>query len=269
MKKIESISEYKIEYQKSIESPELFWEDKAQSFKWKKKWSKVLNWEFETPNVAWFIGGKLNITENCLDRHLEKIPDNVAIIWEPNDPKEAAIKITYRELYEKVSNFSNVLKSHGAKKGDRICLYMPMVPELAIATLACARIGAIHSVVFAGFSAKALADRINDAKCNILLTSDGLYRGNKQLNLKNIVDKALNDCISIQSCIVLRRTYEKVQMKPKRDFWWHEELAKVDNFCPAEIMDSEDPLFILYTSGSTGKPKGVQHHCGGYMVYAE
>ena len=269
MKKIESISEYKIEYQKSIESPELFWEDKAQSFKWKKKWSKVLNWEFETPNVAWFIGGKLNITENCLDRHLEKIPDNVAIIWEPNDPKEAAIKITYRELYEKVSNFSNVLKSHGAKKGDRICLYMPMVPELAIATLACARIGAIHSVVFAGFSAKALADRINDAKCNILLTSDGLYRGNKQLNLKNIVDKAFNDCISIQSCIVLRRTYEKVQMKPKRDFWWHEELAKVDNFCPAEIMDSEDPLFILYTSGSTGKPKGVQHHCGGYMVYAE
>ena len=213
--------------------------------------------------------GKLNITENCLDRHLEKIPDNIAIIWEPNDPKEAAIKITYRELYEKVSNFSNVLKSHGAKKGDRICLYMPMVPELAIATLACARIGAIHSVVFAGFSAKALADRINDAKCNILLTSDGLYRGNKQLNLKNIVDKALNDCISIQSCIVLRRTYEKVQMKPKRDFWWHEEVAKVDNFCPAEIMDSEDPLFILYTSGSTGKPKGVQHHCGGYMVYAE
>ena len=269
MKKIESISEYKIEYQKSIESPELFWEDKAQSFKWKKKWSKVLNWEFETPNVAWFIGGKLNITENCLDRHLEKIPDNVAIIWEPNDPKEAAIKITYRELYEKVSNFSNVLKSHGAKKGDRICLYMPMVPELAIATLACARIGAIHSVVFAGFSAKALADRINDAKCNILLTSDGLYRGNKQLNLKNIVDKALNDCISIQSCIVLKRTDEKVQMKPKRDFWWHEEVAKVDNFCPAEIMDSEDPLFILYTSGSTGKPKGVQHHCGGYMVYAE
>lgn len=269
MKKIESISEYKIEYQKSIESPELFWEDKAQSFKWKKKWSKVLNWEFETPNVAWFIGGKLNITENCLDRHLEKIPDNVAIIWEPNDPKEAAIKITYRELYEKVSNFSNVLKSHGAKKGDRICLYMPMVPELAIATLACARIGAIHSVVFAGFSAKALADRINDAKCNILLTSDGLYRGNKQLNLKNIVDKALNDCISIQSCIVLKRTDEKVQMKPKRDFWWHEEVAKVDNFCPAEIMDSEDPLFILYTSGSTGKPKGVQHHCGGYMVYVE
>ena len=269
MKKIESISEYKIEYQKSIESPELFWEDKAQSFKWKKKWSKVLNWEFETPNVAWFIGGKLNITENCLDRHLEKIPDNVAIIWEPNDPKEAAIKITYRELYEKVSNFSNVLKSHGAKKGDRICLYMPMVPELAIATLACARIGAIHSVVFAGFSAKALADRINDAKCNILLTSDGLYRGNKQLNLKNIVDKALNDCISIQSCIVFRRTYENVQMKSKRDFWWHEEVAKVDNFCPAEIMDSEDPLFILYTSGSTGKPKGVQHHCGGYMVYAE
>ena len=269
MKKIESISEYQIEYQKSVENPELFWEEKALSFKWNKKWSQILKWEFETPEVNWFIGAKLNITENCLDRHLKKNANKTAIIWEPNDPNKPAIKITYSELHEKVSNFCNVLKSHGAKKGDRICLYMPMVPELAIATLACARIGAIHSVVFAGFSAKALADRINDAKCNILLTSDGLFRGTKELNLKNIVDKALNECNSIQSCIVLRRTGERIFMKTKRDFWWHEEVAKVDNYCSPEIMDSEDPLFILYTSGSTGKPKGVQHHCGGYMVYAE
>ena len=269
MKKIESISEYQIEYQKSVENPELFWEEKALSFKWNKKWSQILKWEFETPEVNWFIGAKLNITENCLDRHLEKNANKTAIIWEPNDPNKPAIKITYSELHKKVSNFCNVLKSHGAKKGDRICLYMPMVPELAIATLACARIGAIHSVVFAGFSAKALADRINDAKCNILLTSDGLFRGTKELNLKNIVDKALNECNSIQSCIVLRRTGERIFMKSKRDFWWHEEVAKVDNYCSPEIMDSEDPLFILYTSGSTGKPKGVQHHCGGYMVYAE
>ena len=269
MKKIESISEYQIEYQKSVENPELFWEEKALSFKWNKKWSQILKWEFETPEVNWFIGAKLNITENCLDRHLKKNANKTAIIWEPNDPNKPAIKITYSELHEKVSNFCNVLKSHGAKKGDRICLYMPMVPELAIATLACARIGAIHSVVFAGFSAKALADRINDAKCNILLTSDGLFRGTKELNLKNIVDKALNECNSIQSCIVLRRTGVRIFMKSKRDFWWHEEVAKVDNYCSPEIMDSEDPLFILYTSGSTGKPKGVQHHCGGYMVYAE
>tara|TARA_Y200000002_G_scaffold378551_1_gene386135 strand:+ start:3227 stop:5119 length:1893 start_codon:yes stop_codon:yes gene_type:complete len=269
MKKIESISEYQIEYQKSVENPELFWEEKALSFNWNKKWSQILKWEFETPEVNWFIGAKLNITENCLDRHLEKNAKKTAIIWEPNDPNKAAIKITYSELHEKVCNFCNVLKSHGAKKGDRICLYMPMVPELAIATLACARIGAIHSVVFAGFSAKALADRINDAKCNILLTSDGLFRGTKEMNLKNIVDNALNECNSIQSCIVLRRTGERIFMKSKRDFWWHEEVAKVDNYCSPEIMDSEDPLFILYTSGSTGKPKGVQHHCGGYMVYAE
>ena len=269
MKKIESISEYQIEYQKSVENPELFWEEKALSFKWNKKWSQILKWEFETPEVNWFIGAKLNITENCLDRHLEKNANKTAIIWEPNDPNKPAIKITYSELHKKVSNFCNVLRSHGAKKGDRICLYMPMVPELAIATLACARIGAIHSVVFAGFSAKALADRINDAKCNILLTSDGLFRGTKELNLKNIVDKALNECNSVQSCIVLRRTGERIFMKSKRDFWWHEEVAKVDNYCLPEIIDSEDPLFILYTSGSTGKPKGVQHHCGGYMVYAE
>jgi acetyl-CoA synthetase len=269
MKKIESLEEYYQNYQESIDNPESFWEHKASSFQWMSKWTKVLNWEFDTPKVEWFVGGKLNITENCLDRHLETRPNQVAILWEPNNPKEKVIKITYKELHNKVSVFANVLKNHGAKKGDRICLYMPMVPELAIATLACARIGAIHSVVFAGFSAKALADRINDASCNILLTSDGSYRGSKQLCLKAIVDKALESCSSIKSCIVLKRTGENISMKPKRDFWWKEETSKVSSFCKAQQMDSEDPLFILYTSGSTGKPKGVQHHCGGYMVYAE
>ena len=269
MKKIESLKEYYQNYQESIDNPESFWEHKASSFQWMSKWTKVLNWEFDTPKVEWFVGGKLNITENCLDRHLETRPNQVAILWEPNDPKEKVIKITYKELHNKVSVFANVLKNHGAKKGDRICLYMPMVPELAIATLACARIGAIHSVVFAGFSAKALADRINDASCNILLTSDGSYRGSKQLCLKAIVDKALESCLSIKSCIVLKRTGENISMKPKRDFWWKKETSKVSSFCKAQQMDSEDPLFILYTSGSTGKPKGVQHHCGGYMVYAE
>ena len=269
MKKIESLEEYYQNYQESIDNPESFWEHKASSFQWMSKWTKVLNWEFDTPKVEWFVGGKLNITENCLDRHLETRPNQVAILWEPNDPKEKVIKITYKELHNKVSVFANVLKNHGAKKGDRICLYMPMVPELAIATLACARIGAIHSVVFAGFSAKALADRINDASCNILLTSDGSYRGSKQLCLKAIVDKALESCLGIKSCIVLKRTGENISMKPKRDFWWKEETSKVSSFCKAQQMDSEDPLFILYTSGSTGKPKGVQHHCGGYMVYAE
>ena len=269
MKKIENLAEYYQEYQESIDNPEGFWEDKASSFKWMSKWSKVVNWEFDTPKVEWFVGGKLNITENCLDRHLETRPNQVAILWEPNDPEEKVIKITYKELHYKVCVFANVLKNHGAKKGDRICLYMPMVPELAIATLACARIGAIHSVVFAGFSAKALADRINDASCNILLTSDGLSRGSKHLCLKAIADTALELCSSITSCIVLKRTGENILMKPKRDFWWMEETSKVSSFCKAQEMDSEDPLFILYTSGSTGKPKGVQHHCGGYMVYAE
>ena len=269
MEKIETLNKYYQDYQESIDNPQSFWEDKASTFQWMSKWNKVLNWEFDTPKVEWFVGGKLNITENCLDRHLETRPNQVAIIWEPNDPEENVVKITYKELHHRVSVFANVLKNHGAKKGDRICLYMPMVPELSIATLACARIGAIHSVVFAGFSAKALADRINDASCNILLTSDGLYRGSKQLCLKAIADKALESCSSITSCIVFKRTGENISMKPKRDFWWKEETSKVSSFCKAKQMDSEDPLFILYTSGSTGKPKGVQHHCGGYMVYAE
>ena len=269
MDKINSFSEYQEQYKNSVENPDSFWDEKASSFLWKKKWDRVLDWEFNTPSINWFVNGKLNITENCLDRHLDKRGEKTAIIWEPNNPNENHREISYNELYEKVCRFSNVLKANGAKKGDRICLYMPMVPELAIATLACARIGAIHSVVFAGFSAKALSDRINDADCNILVTSDGLYRGTKQMCLKDIADDALETCSTINSCIVLQRTSQKVTMKQGRDTWWHDEDNKVNSICDAEIMDSEDPLFVLYTSGSTGQPKGVQHHCGGYMVYAE
>ena len=269
MDKINSFSEYQEQYKKSVDNPDAFWSDQAATFLWKKKWDRVLDWEFNTPSVNWFVNGKLNITENCLDRHLDTKADKIAIIWEPNNPDEKHIEITYKELHEKVCRFSNVLKANGAKKGDRICLYMPMVPELAIATLACARIGAIHSVVFAGFSAKALSDRINDADCNVLVTSDGLYRGKKQMCLKDIVDDALQTCSTISSCIVLQRTGQQITMKDGRDCWWHEEDELVNSVCDAEIMDSEDPLFVLYTSGSTGKPKGVQHHCGGYMVYAE
>ena len=269
MKKINSFSEYQDEYDRSVENPEVFWGEKANTFNWFSKWKKTLEWEFQTPSVKWFLGGKLNITENCLDRHLENNIEKTAIIWEPNDPLENTIKISYGELHKKVCSFSNVLKKNGAKKGDRICIYMPMVPELAIATLACARIGAIHSVVFAGFSAKALADRINDAECNILLTSDGLYRGSKQLCLKDIADEALSICPTIKKCIVLKRTNQTISMLDGRDVWWHDESKLVDDNCEAEIMDAEDSLFVLYTSGSTGKPKGVQHHCGGYMVYAE
>ena len=269
MKKIDSFSDYNRAYEHSVNDPEGFWEDVASTFSWQSKWDKVLDWEFDTPNVNWFVNGKLNITENCLDRHLADKGDKIAIIWEPNDPNEDAISITYNELHQRVCEFANVLLNNGAKKGDRICLYMPMVPELAIATLACARIGAIHSVVFAGFSAKALADRINDADCNILLTSDGLFRGTKQLCLKDIADEALKHCNTINACIVLKRTNQDVNMVDGRDLWWHDELQKVNHHCDAQIMDSEDPLFVLYTSGSTGKPKGVQHHCGGYMVYAE
>ena len=269
MKKINSIEQYQSQYEKSVENPESFWAEKAENFNWMKKWDRVLEWEFNTPKVEWFIGGQLNITENCLDRHLESRGNQTAILWEPNDPTEQAIKITYNELHNRVCSFANVLKRNGAKKGDRICLYMPMTPELAIATLACARIGAIHSVVFAGFSARSLEDRIKDATCNIIVTADGGYRGAKTIELKQIVDKALETCPSIKRSIVLKRTGGEVNMKPGRDVWLHEELNQVDNICPAEKMNSEDELFVLYTSGSTGKPKGVVHTCGGYMVYAE
>ena len=269
MKKINTFEEYQKEYARSVATPELFWAGKANSFYWYKKWDSVLNWNFNEPNVKWFEGGKLNITENCLDRHLKKRGDKTAITWVPNDPNEVSRHLSYKELHRQVCKFSNVLRSNGAKKGDRICLYMPMVPELAIAVLACARIGAIHSVVFAGFSAQSLADRINDASCNIVITADGAFRGVKTIGLKAIVDEGLQQCDTVKKVIVLERTKEEVFMQEGRDVWWHEQMTSISDIRPAEVMNSEDTLFILYTSGSTGKPKGVVHTTAGYMVYAE
>ena len=267
--KISTFEEYKIEYQKSITDPKKFWEEKAHNFSWRKKWKNVLSWDFTKPEIKWFEGGELNITENCLDRHLEKRGNQTAIKWIANDPKEETINLSYRELHKQVCKFANVLKKNGALKGDRICLYMPMVPELAIAVLACARIGAIHSVVFAGFSAKSLSDRINDATCKLLITADGGFRGEKITPLKEIADEAMQSTPSIEKCIVLERTKSNVNMQYGRDIWWHEEMKDANSDCPIEIMDSEDPLFILYTSGSTGKPKGIQHSTAGYMIYTE
>ena len=269
IKKISSYNEYKTNYIKSVDNPEAYWEEIAETFTWKKKWDSVLHWEFDSPSVKWFEGAQLNITENCLDRHLDKRGDKVAILWEPNDPNEEAIKITYNQLHEKVCQAANMLKNNGVQKGDRVCLYMPMVPELAIAVLACARIGAIHSVVFAGFSAKALADRINDADCKVLLTADFGLRGAKKTPLKEIVDEALTFCSTIETCIVYKRTEVDVNMEPQRDVWWHDEMNNADLDCDATTMNSEDELFILYTSGSTGSPKGVVHTTAGYMAYTE
>jgi acetyl-CoA synthetase len=265
---IKSFDQYKQEYAHSVAHPEDFWAEKASHFTWKKKWEKVLDWDFVNHDVKWFLGGQLNITENCLDRHLATQPDKPAIIWEPNDPNDAGKTLTYKELHEQVCQFANVLKSHGVVKGDRVCLYMPMVPELAIATLACARVGAIHSVVFGGFSAQALADRINDSACKILVTTDGVFRGNKELKLKDIADEALAQTPSVEKSIVFKRTNCFVHWQAGRDLWWHDEMANASKICPAETMDAEDMLFILYTSGSTGKPKGVVHTTAGYMVYA-
>lgn len=264
---IKSFEEYQNVYKKSIENPDEFWGDVAEHFVWKRKWDKVLEWNFTDPKVEWYKGGKLNITENALDRHLAKRGDKIALIWEPNDPHQQNIKYTYTELYSKVCQFANALKSKGIKKGDRICIYMPMVPELMIAVLACARVGAVHSVIFAGFSATSVADRVNDAKAKMIITADGLNRGSKEIPLKRVIDEALEDCSSVEHVIVLSCLNWEPKMVEGRDCWWHEVVEKESMVCPAEEMDAEDVLFILYTSGSTGKPKGVVHTCGGYMVY--
>ncbi|HEY8933565.1 MAG TPA: acetate--CoA ligase [Cyclobacteriaceae bacterium] len=264
---IHSFEDYQKQYNNSVNNPESFWAEIANDFVWKKKWDKVLEWDFHKPEVKWFSGGKLNITENCIDRHLATRGDQTAIIWEPNDPKDEARRITYKMLHEQVCKVGNMLKANGVKKGDRVCIYMPMVPELAFAVLGCARIGAVHSVVFAGFSAGSLADRINDSGCKVVLTSDGAHRGDKKIDLKGIVDTAVEKCATVEKVIMLEYTKTSAPMKPGRDLFWHEEMQKASSNCPAEEMDAEDMLFILYTSGSTGKPKGMVHTCGGYMVY--
>jgi acetyl-CoA synthetase len=269
--KITSFDEYKRAYKKSVDDPEGFWAEVASSFLWKKKWDKVLEWNFKEPKIKWFIDAKLNITENCLDRHLGTLGNQPAIIWEPNDPGEHYRVLTYRDLHFKVLQFGNVLKNNGVKKGDRVCIYMGMVPELPIAILACARIGAIHSVIFGGFSAQSIADRLQDANAEFIITCDGAFRGNKEIALKAVIDDALVQCKFVKKVIVLTRTRTPVSMIRGRDVWWEDEIKKVETMgnpdCPAEEMDAEDLLFILYTSGSTGKPKGVVHTCGGYMVW--
>ncbi len=266
---IKNLEEYFQVYRKSVREPENFWEEIAEEhFVWRKKWDKVLSWDFSKPEISWFQGAKFKITENCLDRYLPMRRDKTAILFEPNDPKEPAQHITYGELHERVSRMANVLIEGGIGKGDRVCIYLPMVPELAISVLACARIGAIHSVVFAGFSSSALATRINDCDCKCVITSDGSFRGNKVLDLKGIVDVALNDCPGVETVYVVQRTGGKVDMKEGRDQWLQPLLDQAYADCNAEIMDAEDPLFVLYTSGSTGKPKGMVHSCAGYMVYA-
>ncbi|MCE7058991.1 acetate--CoA ligase [Dyadobacter sp. CY343] len=266
--RIKTFEEYQVAYKHSVDDPEGFWAEVAQQFQWRKPWKKVLSWDFTQANVKWFEGGAMNITENALDRHLETQGDQIAMIWEPNDPEDAAVSISYYVLYDRVCRFANVLKKHGVKKGDRVCIYLPMVPELTVAVLACARIGAVHSVVFGGFSAKSIADRINDAACTMVITSDGALRGNKVIPMKATVDEALVQCNTVKNVIVMTRTRTPVSMLKGRDLWWEEEVKHVDSVCPAEPMDAEDMLFILYTSGSTGKPKGVVHTCGGYMVFA-
>lgn len=268
---IKTADQYKTAYEKSVNDPEGFWGEIASTFYWRKKWDKVLEWDFKKPTIKWFAGGKLNITENCIDRHLETLGNKPAIIWESNDPEEHHRVLTYRDLHIKVCQFANVLKNNGVKKGDRVCIYMGMVPELAIAVLACARIGAIHSVVFGGFSAQSIADRLQDAKAAFVITCDGAFRGNKEIPLKGVIDDALVQCPFVKRVIVLTRTRTPVSMIKGRDVWWEDEIKRVETQgnpeCVAEEMDAEDMLFILYTSGSTGKPKGVVHTVGGYMVY--
>ena len=265
---IKHLEEYYKIYRKSIREPEVFWEKIAEeNFTWYKKWDNVLEWDFKKPEVKWYQGAKLNITENCIDRHLSTKGNKTAILFEPNNPGEETQHITYNQLHERVNRFANVLKNEGLKKGDRVCIYLPMIPDLAVSVLACARIGAIHSVVFAGFSATALSTRINDSDCKIVITSDGSYRGNKTIDLKEIVDEALNDCAGVNSVLVAKRINSEVTMKEGRDKWLQPLLNNASSECEPEVMDAEDPLFILYTSGSTGKPKGMVHTTAGYMVY--
>lgn len=268
---IKNQAEYNAAWAKSVEDPEGYWAKVASSFLWRKRWDSVLEWNFKDPDIKWFKGAKLNITENCLDRHLGNLGNKPAIIWEPNDPEEHHRIITYRDLHHKVVQIANVLKNNGVKKGDCVCIYMGMVPELAVAVLACARVGAIHSVIFGGFSAQSIADRLQDAQANYIITADGAFRGNKAIPLKGVIDDALVQCRFVKRVIVLTRTHTPVSMIKGRDVWWEDEINKVETMgnpdFPAVEMDAEDPLFILYTSGSTGKPKGVVHTCAGYMVY--
>jgi len=268
---IKSADEYFNSYRQSIENPEIFWNEIASHFVWKKKWDKTLEWNFSDPDIKWFKGGRMNVTENCLDRHLKNNANRVAILWEPNDPKELNRKLTYRELYEQVCRFSQVLQYNGVKKGDRVCIYMGMIPELVITMLACARIGAIHSVIFGGFSAKNIAGRVEDAHAEFVVTCDGAFRGSKAIELKQTVDEALEKIPFVKRVIVYQRTHSAINMKKGRDVWWHDEMTKTkpDVSFPAEEMDAEDTLYILYTSGSTGKPKGVVHTCAGYLVWAD
>jgi acetyl-CoA synthetase len=268
---INSLEQYHTDYKNAAENPDTFWGSVADNFLWKKKWHKVLDWNFTEPKIEWFAGGKLNITENCIDRHLEKLGDKPAIIWESNNINEPSRTLTYKALHEEVIKFAQVLKNNAVQKGDRVCIYMGMIPELAIAVLACARIGAIHSVIFGGFSAQSVSDRLQDAQANCIITCDAAYRGNKTIALKPIIDEALQQTNVVQKVIVYNRTNANVEMKSERDVWWNDEMQKINTtengFGIAEEMDAEDPLFILYTSGSTGKPKGVVHTCAGYMIW--
>ena len=268
---LQTMEQYQKAYAQSVQDPETFWANIAEHFTWQKKWDKVLDWNFEEPKVGWFRGAQLNITENCLDRHLQTRGNEPAIVWESNNPEEHHRVLTYNELHFKVQQFANVLLNNGVQKGDRVCIYMGMIPELAIATLACARIGAIHSVIFGGFSAQAIADRLDDAGAQFIVTCDGAFRGAKDIPLKSVVDAALVGNKTIQKVIVCMRTGTTVSMLQGRDVWWEDEIEKVKAMgnpaVPAAAMDAEDILFILYTSGSTGKPKGVVHTTAGYMVW--
>lgn len=265
--RINSLQEYKEAYQKSVEQPEQFWSDIAENFTWRSKWNKVVDWSFSNYIVKWFDGATLNITENCIDRHLPAKAKDTAFIWESNFDDKPNRVITYQQLHDEVCRVANTLKQLGVKKGDRVCIYLPMIPEAVYAMLACARIGAVHSVVFAGFSASSLAGRIQDCDCKVVITADGSYRGDKVINLKNVVDEALETCASVTSVLVYEHTGTAIYMDQQRDVWWHKSVPFENAVCEPEIMNSEDILFILYTSGSTGKPKGVVHTCGGYMVY--